>query len=278
MKKIGIVSCNKWKNKIIEDCSIQKQFVINGFDCDIISWEDKEIDYNEYECLLLRSVWGYQNNYEAFISWLSFIKENNIKLYNSVETIKNNIRKDIQFHILDENGIPHIPTKFYVDIDGLNNLSYNSVIKPIISGSGNNTFIVTPDNIQSVKKIFNNILLCRNNGFMVQPYIKDIEHGEYSIVFIGNTNTHNMIRTPGIFTEKIKPYEIKSIPQNVIDLANKVKSISDLKDSLYMRIDIVGDEKPLIMEVELAEPDLLTRYISSQKPVEILCKELIKRL
>ena len=87
MKKIGIVSCDKWKDKIKEDLLLQKELLKNGIDAEIISWQNKNIDYSEYNCLILRSVWGYQDDYENFKEWLLFIKENNLIMFNNVNII-----------------------------------------------------------------------------------------------------------------------------------------------------------------------------------------------
>ena len=57
MKKIAIVSCNKWQNKIEEDKLLQNTLIQRGYKVDIISWEDPDINYDIYAALILRSVW-----------------------------------------------------------------------------------------------------------------------------------------------------------------------------------------------------------------------------
>jgi len=66
-------------------------------------------------------------------------------------------------------------------------------------------------------------------------------------------------------------------------LADKVASLDEYKDALYMRIDIViNNGIPTIMEVELAEPDLLFKYIPDENirnnKVKEFAKKLIRRL
>ena len=75
MKKIGIVSCNEWQGKIKEDLYLQEALKEQGKEADIISWEDKTINYDEYDLLILRSVWGYQHKYKEFKEWLETRKE-----------------------------------------------------------------------------------------------------------------------------------------------------------------------------------------------------------
>ena len=45
-----------------------------------------------------------------------------------------------------------------------------------------------------------------------------------------------------------------------------------------MRVDIVDAKEPMVMEVELAEPDLLTRHIISDRPIKRLAKAIQRRL
>lgn len=274
MKKIAIISNNKFVNKITEDINIKNFLNENGFYSEIISWEDNDVDYSKFDALLLRSVWGYQNNYKKFKEWLNMIKKNNILIFNDIETIKNNIRKDIQFSLLDKYNIPHVQTIFQKNEIDLKNINPEYVIKPIISGSGNNTYKVKEVDMQSLKRIISEI----DNGIMIQPYESKIENGEYSIIFIDGVNTHNMIRYPGIFFEKRNPVQIYDVPINVMDLANRVQKIPEYTNLLYMRIDIVDSKNPKIMEVELAESDLLTRNISSHEPLKILCDGIKRRL
>ena len=84
---------------------LQRELLQDGYITEIISWQDETVNYSEYECLILRSVWGYQDHYPQFKKWLLSLKENNIPIYNNVDIILDNIRKDKQFEILDIN--PH---------------------------------------------------------------------------------------------------------------------------------------------------------------------------
>ena len=129
MKKIGIVSCNKWKGIIKEDLLLEKELINRGYQAELISWEDTNINYKNYDCLILRSVWGYQNNYSEFKNWLLYLKKHNIKIYNDVDILLNNIRKDKQFQILDKYQVPHINTTFIKKLTFLCN-STNTLCTP----------------------------------------------------------------------------------------------------------------------------------------------------
>ena len=287
MKKIAIVSCDKWINKIQEDLLLKQYLENEGYNAQIISWEDSKINYNDYSGLILRSVWGYQNKYFEFKTWLSMIKSMGIPLFNNVDIILDNIKKDKQFEILYKHNIPYIDTEFIFDIQKLDtyiNSEFPKVIKPIISGSGNNTFIIkSKENINQIKEIYKKLLEEKDNGIMLQPFIPEIKDGEFACIYIDGINTHNMLRFPGILSVKHKPIFLNDIPASVSNLAQKVSTLEEYKDYLYMRIDIIfKNNEPLIMEVELAEPDLLFKYIPDEEiknnNMEFFAKKLVRRL
>lgn len=291
MKRIAIVSCDKWKNKIEEDKLLQNVLIQSGYSADIISWEDQYVNYDEYIALVLRSAWGYQNNYLEFKKWLNMIHKKNFLLLNNPELISNNIRKDKQFELLAKYEMPIISTKFIYKLEDLfNDVKLDDikakVLKPIISGSGENTFLIDNSKSQNMDKIINSfkkIIKSEDNGIMLQPYITEVQNGEFACVYIDGVNTHNMMRYPGIFTNKKKPLYLSSIPENVKSLADRVSKIEEYSNYLYMRIDIVlHNSKPMIMEVELAEPDLLFKFIPDEKlkneSMNQFAKKLIRRI
>jgi glutathione synthase/RimK-type ligase-like ATP-grasp enzyme len=158
------------------------------------------------------------------------------------------------------------------------------VIKPTVSASGNNTFLI---NSSGAKNSINEESITTkftNQSVIVQPFIENIRNGEYAIVFINGNYSHAAIRFPGIFAGRKSPIYINkaSISKSILSLATKCSN--SMKDyfgefPIYARYDIVDG---YIMEVELAEPDLMTRTISNSAHKEIiinnLAKTIIKRI
>lgn len=292
MKNIGIVSCNLWTNKILEDKLLQKKLEFYGIKSEIISWEDNTINWEKYDLLVLRSAWGYQNNYSNFKNWLLEIKNKNIKLLNSPDMILDNVRKDKQYEILKRNGINCIDTIFLrtIPIGLLKDIGTTpTVFKPSISGSGENTYLLngySKDNISTsyILKKFSKILSVNNEcNLMIQPYISEIASGEYSCIFIDGVLTHTMLRFPNVLYQKKKTSLVLVPPKEVIELATKVEQVPEFQNYLYMRVDMVMiDGIAKIMEVELAEPDLLTRHIENEKEknqvIDIFARKIRKRL
>lgn len=293
MKKVGIVSCDKWIDKLEEDNNLENALINLGIDAKIISWQHPLEE--KYDLLVLKSVWGYQNYYKEFKNWLLYIKNNNIPLVNGVDIILNNIMKDIQFNILRKNNVDFIDTIFLQQSELLNNSIFDMlddnayVFKPTISGSGENTYLVTnssdksiPNTIQKedIIKICNK-MLDKNSDckIMIQPFISEINKGEYSCIFIDGKLTHTMLRFPNIFHEKRRPYLVNDAPDSILELAKVVERIKDFNNYLYMRVDMVLVKgKAKIMEVELADPDLLTKYIDNSNVKSNVIKTFAKKI
>lgn len=293
MKKVAIVSCDKWIGKLEEDNNLKNALINLGIDARIISWQQPLQE--EYDLLILKSVWGYQNYYTDFKKWLLYIKANNIPLFNNVDMVLSNIMKDIQFDILRKGNVDFIDTIFLQQSEVLNmntfdmlgNNSY--VIKPTISGSGENTYLINGSSDMSIQNVIQkeNIveiyskILDNNNDckIMVQPFISEINNGEYSCIFIDGKLTHTMLRFPNIFHEKRRPYLVSEVPDVIIELAKRIEKIQEFNDYLYMRVDMVLiDGNAKIMEVELTDPDLLTKYISNMDVKSNVIKTLAKSI
>ena len=165
----------------------------------------------------------------------------------------------------------------------------SNVFKPTISGSGENTYLVTnfsdksiPNTIQKedIVKVYNKILDDNSDcKIMLQPFISEINKGEYSCIFIDGKLTHTMLRFPNIFHEKRRPYLVNDVPDSIIELAKVVEKIKDFNNYLYMRVDMVlVNDNAKIMEVELADPDLLTKYIDDSNVKSDVIKTFAKKI
>ena len=114
---------------------------------------------------------------------------------------------------------------------------------------------------------------------MIQPFIPEISNGEYSCIFIDGKLTHTMLRFPNIFHEKRRPYLVDNVPDSIIQLARVVERIKEFNNYLYMRVDMVlVNSKAKIMEVELADPDLLTKYIDDSNVKSNVIKTFAKKI
>ncbi len=291
-KRIAIVSCDKWLGKVKEDELLKFELNKLLVDVDIISWQDDAVDYSKYDAVIIRSLWGYQNYIEKFIEYLDKLSKQNVRVFNSVEILKDNLNKYEQFKILDKYDIPHIET-FFLKKDELDKVTKISkkyqdlVVKPIISGSGNNTFIIS-DTIKknniSVEEIgdkFAKVLNDTNNYLMVQPFVKEIDEGEISVVLIDNNVSHIVVRNTSVFNNKgsISVVGLDTMDLKMKSIVDRCSNIEEYKNALYMRVDLVkiaNDYK--VMELELVEPQLFFSFRKTKKKVVDFAKAIKERI
>lgn len=291
-KKIAIVSCDKWVGKVKEDELLKFELNKLLVDVDIISWQDKTVDYSKYDGIVIRSLWGYQDYIEEFIEYLDKLKKDKVKVFNNVEILKDNLNKYEQFKILDKYEIPHIET-FFLRKDELDKVSKinkehkDLVVKPIISGSGNNTFIISntieKNNIKvdDVKEKFSVVLNDINNYLMVQPFVKEIDNGEISVVLIDNKVSHIVVRNTSVFNNKgsIMVVGLDTMDDKMKAIVDSCTKIKEYQDALYMRVDLVKiDNEFKVMELELVEPQLFLSFRKTKKQLKNFAKAIREKI
>lgn len=277
-KRVAIVSCSKWKNKVLEDIKLKYYLAKNHVKADIIAW-DEDNNYTKYDAIIIRSVWGFE--IESFKNWLKEINKN-VKIINKYDLINNTFSKKNQFDILDKYNVAHIPTKSIIsDKNVAKNVkmiwdTYFSscdkiVVKPDISESGNNTFILSKKesgknsitlNEVDTKFSHQNILL------LVQPYIKEVNNGEISVILFNKKITHAILRYSGVFTKTKSCSEIllDDLPKEILKITDKIININEFKGFTYLRLDFIKNDKDyLVLEVELIDPFLFLSSINSKK-------------
>lgn len=282
-KLVAIVSCDKWKNKSLEDLYLKHSLNKQNCKVDIISWEDKTIDYSKYALIIIRSIWGFQENKTKFENWLNMLETQKIKVLNPINVIKNNYDKEIQFDILNKYNIETIKTFFLpinkniksriLDLKTNNDLENNLIVlKPTISEGSKDVYLVGDNryefnNIIDINEVYNKYKNHKSK-LMVQPFMKEIFDGEYSICCINNKITHGIIKYKNAFTKTnmIKYIPADKIDHKIIEIVNNILNIKEYKDNLFLRIDFVKQEKKfLVMEVELLDPNLFLEFIADRK-------------
>lgn len=271
-KKVAIISTDQYLGKLKDDVYLKCMFSRSKVKTDIVSWQDKNVDFNEYDALIIRSIWGFHHHLEEFEKWLTTIKNNHILLLNPVDMIKDNLDKEKQFQLLDQYQIKHIETTFTESKNIkevlIKQKDASIVVKPTISESGNDTYLLGEENKKNNKTIEEIESLLQNvtSKIMVQPFIKEIENGEYSLVFIDGKFQNAVLRYPSIFTNKNTITHLEQVDPKLYALALQITNIKEYQQSLYMRIDAVKlDDEYQIMEIELTDPDLFFSFIPNHK-------------
>ena len=238
-----------------------------GWECEFIPWDSISINWDDFDAVIIRSTWDYQQKEKLFFKTLQSIEASTATLYNSLDTVKWNINKRYLLELEKEN-ISIIPTRLYdsFDFDIINQLFsfFNEnklIIKPCVSANADDTFILEQNKMGSLKPVLENTF--SQKDFLVQPFIKNIRiEGEYSLIYFGNRLSHVLLKTPKNGDFRVQEEHggiLKAINKpesSLIDFGNKVMGTIPYQ-CLFSRVDVVrGSNNYLLMEVELIEPSL----------------------
>lgn len=275
--RVAILVSSAWANKVSDDLLLELALLNKKIYPTLVSY-DKPHNYLKYKLVIIRSIWGYEKQIDYFLNLLNELKKNNIPILNDYAIINNNFNKENQILLLEKYNIPIIKTtiipKNTKDIQSIIEKLFNQelVIKPSISASGNNTYLISNDSTRNNVISLNNINsiykdINQKSSLIVQPFIKEIDNGEISLIYINGTYSHAVLRFPHIFNNKssVQYLSKEELDNEIFTIANKVLAIKEYQGNLYERIDFVKiDQQYYIMEIELIEPDLFIRRITDK--------------
>lgn len=226
-----------------------------------IEW-NRHVDWSDYDIALVRTTWDYQAHYEQFLSRLEKIDQSSCLLLNNLKIIKWNSDKNYLFE-LEEKGVPIVPTKKLKDLpldEAFNYFEVREVIvKPTVSASAHNTFLLSFDNYKDYLEEINRVSQVKE--LLIQPKIESvIEEGEFSLHFFAGEHSHTILKKPkeGDFRsqEEYGSHIIPVSPETELMAAARF-ALEKCEIPLYARVDLVrGPKHWYLMELELIEPCL----------------------
>jgi len=266
MKRCAILTMDCLDDFEAYDALLEKPLNQLGWQMDMVSWRSTTVDWNDYQAVIIRSPWDYQDDADGFMAVLQKIEDSHAHLENSIDIVKWNIDKAYlkELEAKEVNIVPTLwPTSF--DINALPGYfeHFNTeqiVLKPRISANADNTFWLTKESyveqVQQLAQAFT------TREFMVQPFMNSVvEEGEYSLFYFDGQYSHAILKTPkendfrvqeehGGRLQLIEP-ESELVHQATVAL-NAINSMP-----LYARVDFVRHGNSFsLMEAELIEPSL----------------------
>ncbi|MDJ1469373.1 ATP-grasp domain-containing protein [Xanthocytophaga flava] len=240
-----------------------------GIDIQYEIWDNPEVDWTVYDVALLRMPWDYHQKFDEFKSWLDRIESLGIKLLNNYQIVRWNIDKHYLQQIADA-GYSVIPSVFLEKdwngevsslFDMLN--SGQIIVKPCVSGGSRNTIKLQKESAQEDATTIRELLA--NGAYLAQPFMKEINEGEWSFTFFNGSYSHTILKKPKAGDFRVQQFfggTIERIDpeQAYIDKAASYLSAFAPK-TLYARVDgLMVDGKFMLMELELVEPFLYLAY------------------
>lgn len=253
-----------------------------GWSVENIPWQRKDIDWNNFNAVIVRSTWDYQSDPDKFLEVLNRIDKSSARLENSLSILKWNMNKNY-LRDLENKGIKIVDTIWEKSFRPEKTDDYFSklkteeiIIKPNISGNADNTFRIKRSGIHlffsELKEIFD------NREFMVQPFNNNIiTEGEYSLFYFGGKYSHSILKTPKENDFRVQEEHggiinsVEPLPEQITLAESILAKIKPLP--LYSRIDFVrtADNNFALMELELIEPSL---YFNMNEESPIMFAEI----
>ena len=236
-----------------------------GWEVRTLSWRQTEVAWDDFEAVVLRTTWDYQQFPDEFLRVMEQIDRSIARLENPLDIVRWNFDKRY-LREMDGRGALIVPTIWDASYTRgefgrwMTELSCDElIIKPTVSATAGHTYRLKAYDEQ-LESVF------ADRSFMVQPFMPNIvAEGEYSLFYFNGEYSHAINKSPkdadfrvqeehgGIITP-VEPDE------RLLRVAGETLAMIG-RELLYARVDFVRDEADnfALMEFELIEPALYFR-------------------
>jgi hypothetical protein len=238
-----------------------------GFEVHV--WDDPSVDWSAFDLVVIRSTWDYTTKVDAFLDWVERVP----RLRNDADVVRWNHDKSY-LRALHAHGVPTVPTRF--DPDDIPHGRW--VVKPTVSAGAVDT--ISGDRDDALAQVER--LRAAGRSAMVQPYLDGIdEAGETALLYIAGEHSHTVRKRAvlGHLRRGDGTYEPDHVTPRTptaaeLELAEHVLDTIpfDRTALLYARVDLIPDDDgdPVLLELELIEPDLFLAHDRSGRALDRL--------
>ena len=260
------------------DRLLRDALVARGAEVEARPW-DAIADWSSYHRIVLRSCWNFHHRPQEFLLWVNEVGERHDgSLRNAPALVQWSVDKRY-LRDLDARGVAIVPTIWVSveaggappDLDALlaeQEWTSGAVVKPAISATAHQTWRIAPSDGGAHQARFTSLLAASPSGVMVQPYLPEIQDGEWSLIFLGGEFSHAVVKRPadgdfrvqhdfGGTVERREPDESLIEDARAVLRAAAKATDTRAEEILYARVDgIVRNGALLLMELEVIEPVL----------------------
>ena len=261
-----------------DDRLLRDALVARGAEVEARPW-DAMTDWSRYHRIVLRSCWNFHHRPREFLLWVNEVGERHDgSLRNAPALVQWSVDKRY-LRDLDARGVAIVPTIWVSAQDGgdVPNLdaliaeqgwTSGAVVKPAISATAHETWRIAANDGVAHQARFKSLLARSPSGVMVQPYLPEIQDGEWSLIFLGGDFSHAVVKRPASGDFRVQhdfggTVERREPESSLIEDARAVlraaarATNTGVDEILYARVDgIVRNGALLLMELEVIEPVL----------------------
>jgi hypothetical protein len=273
--RVALITCSPFPDVVVDDEEPLRQ-ALRAAHVEVadIAW-DAEIDWSQWDVLLLRTPWDYQARPAAFLSWCERVSQET-RLVHDAAIVRWNLDKRY-LRELAADGVPIAPTLWVPagprDAGALAlalTLGDGDLLaKPVV---GANAFLAarfarTEDGLA---RLADHVA---GRDFIVQPYLASVEReGELSLIWIADEGagsfTHGVRKVPAAGDFRVQEdHGARDVPWHpdaaAVDIAASAIAAARRRfpDLVYARVDLlVMADSYVLNELELVEPALFMRH------------------
>lgn len=268
MKKCAFLTTDNLDGHVCDDELVFGPLKKTGWDVTAVSWHRRDIVWNDFEAVIIRSTWDYQGQVQAYLAVLEEIDRSGTRLLNDLQLVKWNINKSY-LKDLEQKKIQIVPTRWGNNLKKKEILKCFDVletkalvIKPTISAGAYHTYKLSSNDLETISCIET---VSRDREFMIQPFMDGIiREGEFSLLYFGGEYSHTVLKKPKSEDFRVQEeygglYRLVVPEARLVSRADKIMDALDIKP-LYARVDLVRHQNDFsLMELELIEPSLYFR-------------------
>jgi glutathione synthase/RimK-type ligase-like ATP-grasp enzyme len=239
-----------------------------GLAAEPVVWEDRLFDWTAVTLCVIRSAWDYAYRLPEFLGWVHRLAEA-VPLWNPAPVIVWNTHKQYLVD-LAARGVPTVPTRVLAAgshrllADVLEETGWEDVVlKAAVAQTGRYLMRVDVASRDAGQRHLDRLL--RSEDMLVQPFQPGVtREGETSLVFLDGMFSHAVRKRPAHGDFRVHDDfdgTVEQVAPDEAQLAIACEAVRALDHPLlYARVDLVpGTDGPVVMELELVEPDLFLR-------------------
>ncbi|MGW0871925.1 ATP-grasp domain-containing protein [Streptomyces sp. NPDC002740] len=248
-----------------------------GVEASSVNWDDGEVDWKEFDLVVLRSTWDYTWRSADFLAWVDRCSHVT-NLWNPPSVVRWSADKYYLARLADAN-VPVVATTYFPpNAEPVLPSRHAFVVKPAVGAGARYAARYQPSDQDTAVR---HIHRMHSEGLtaMVQPYMSRIDSsGERALVFFNGEFLH-AIRKNAVLAPDV-PYDQRKVAhpglepwvatQSELSVAQRALAVvPEAQNLFYARVDLVDDDagRPTVMELELVEPNLFLAVQPDSLPV-----------
>lgn len=282
---VALATCAAMPGLARDDRHLLTALRRRGLAAEPVVWEDPLVDWPSVPVTIIRSCWDYAWRLPTFLDWVRAAAADSAVL-NPPEVVRWNAHKGYLVDLAGR-GVAAVPTVVLrrgeaADLAELvaEHGWHEAVLKAAVGNSGRYARRLARAAAGRLQPFLDRALA--REDMLLQPLVPSVAvAGELSLVFVDDQCTHGVRKRPAAGDFRVHDdYGGSATVEepSAAALAAARRAMAAAPDAcLYGRVDLVEgpDGEPLVMELELIEPELFFRF--SAEAVERMADGIVSR-